>query len=140
MVRTISHGIRSRNEGNRPVPSDLHTGIHLIRGLVITASSGIASLSATDSSKALFKDAPVTEDPGNSRERIFRGKRLTVIPFIQGETLVLQIKGSGKAEALLWKVLPEGINAKNYSAGQWEKGNYRLWRSADASCTEIRTT
>lgn len=90
-------------------------------GLVITASSGIASLSATDSSKVLFKDAPGIKDPGNSRERIFRGKRLTVIPFIQGETLVLQIKGSGKAEALLWKVLPEGINAKNYPAGQWEK-------------------
>lgn len=91
-------------------------------GLVITTPLGIASLNATDLSKSAFTDAPNgLRGAGNPRERIARGKKLTIIPFTQGETLILQIKGSGKTNAQLWKVLPDGINAKNYPAGQWEK-------------------
>ena len=91
-------------------------------GLIITTPSGIASLNVTDLSKSAFTDAPNgLRGAGNPRERIFRGKKLTIIPFTQGETLILQIKGSGKTNAPLWKVLPDGINAKNYPAGQWEK-------------------
>ena len=91
-------------------------------GLIIATPPGIASLSATDSAKTTLTDAPNgLKGPGNSKARIYRGKRLTVIPFTQGETLILRVKGSGKAEAQLWKVMPEGINAKNYPAGPWEK-------------------
>lgn len=91
-------------------------------GLVIIVPGGVASLSVADASKVAFKDAPDgLRGSGNTRERVFRGGNLTVIPFVQGESLILEIKGSGKGNVQLWKLLPDGINAKNYPAGQWEK-------------------
>jgi hypothetical protein len=73
-------------------------------GVLILSKSGVKSWSA-----ALSDDVSIT------------GDRYVVIPFETGKDFVLNLEGSGEGDTSLWKVVPQGVNKKDYPQGDWDK-------------------
>ena len=91
-------------------------------GVLIVSRSGVASWNAVSPDKAALSTAPknlVASVPAQAR--LYVGDRYLVIPFETGKNFTLNLTGSNKGSASLWKIIPEGVNRKNYPQGDWEK-------------------
>lgn len=91
-------------------------------GLVMVSKEGIEKLSASGRRRGEFWK--LVEDgrvPSEKLERIYETDDAVYIPFSSGEVFILDIVGSDQGEAAVWKILPEGINRKTWSAGPWER-------------------
>jgi hypothetical protein len=61
------------------------------------------------------------ETTGASRAAASENARYVAAPFSQGGNMAIRIEGSGTNGVSLWKIIPEGVNAKKYPAGKWIK-------------------
>lgn len=82
-------------------------------GVLILTKGGVQKWRAITQDKSAFTEAPAG--------RVYTDDRYVVIPFELGRDFVLHLEGSGKGEVDLWKVIPQGVNAKKYPQGGWEK-------------------
>ena len=91
-------------------------------GVVILSEQGIEKIRATGRKRGEFwrfvEDGKV---PADKLDRIYGSLDAVYIPFAAGEVFILDIIGSDRGEAALWKVLPGGINKKTWGAGTWER-------------------
>ncbi|NLD06197.1 MAG: hypothetical protein GX672_09990 [Synergistaceae bacterium] len=91
-------------------------------GLVMVSKEGIEKLSASGRRRGEFwKLVEEGKIPSEKLERIYETDDAVYIPFSSGEIFILDIVGSDQGEAAVWKILPEGINRKTWSAGPWER-------------------
>ncbi|MDR3279661.1 MAG: hypothetical protein LBT23_04025 [Synergistaceae bacterium] len=51
----------------------------------------------------------------------YEGDRFIAIPFEAGRNLTIRLTGSGAGDVSLWKIIPQGVNAKKYPSGKWIK-------------------
>jgi len=52
---------------------------------------------------------------------IYEDDRFLAIPFESGKNLTVRLTGSESGEVSLWKIIPQGVNAKKYPGGRWIK-------------------
>ena len=91
-------------------------------GVVMVSREGIEKLSASGKRRGeLWKFVKDGKVPSNKLERIFQADDAVYIPFSSGEIFILDIVGSDRGEAAVWKILPGGINRKAWAAGPWER-------------------
>lgn len=93
-------------------------------GLLVFTHEGLSTQKAGAQPNQLnFSAAPkalrLASEP--KAARMFKGPLFSVIPFSEGERFYLRIKSNAKAIVSLWKILPQGINHKEYPAKNWEK-------------------
>ena len=93
-------------------------------GLLVFNHEGLSTQKAgTQPNQLNFTSAPkelrVPSDPKTAR--VFKGTHFSIIPFSEGERFYLRIKSNTKAPVSLWKIMPQGINSKEYPAKTWEK-------------------
>lgn len=91
-------------------------------GVLIVSRGGVASLSAVLPDKTALSSAPkklAANVPPAARLHL--GDRYVVIPFQTGKNFTVNLIGSNKGAASLWKIIPEGVNRKSYPRGDWEK-------------------
>ncbi|MDR1482007.1 MAG: hypothetical protein LBI74_05215 [Synergistaceae bacterium] len=82
-------------------------------GVLIATRSGIKSWEALASNGTPYKSAP--------QGRVYEDERYIVIPFELGGNFTLNLIGSGSGRVSLWKIVPDGVNFKEYEAGDWER-------------------
>ena len=91
-------------------------------GVLMVSTEGIESISASGRRRGEFwKVVDEGKVPSEKLERIYRSDDAIYIPFSSGEIFILDIIASGQGEVSLWKILPEGVNHKFWSAGLWER-------------------
>jgi hypothetical protein len=44
-----------------------------------------------------------------------------LIPFHTDQNFILNLEGSGKGDTIIWKIVKQGVNKKDYPSGGWEK-------------------
>lgn len=54
-------------------------------------------------------------------QRVYVGKGLVFVPFAYGSKFKVDIVSKAGADVRMWKVMPEGVNEKNWQGGNWEK-------------------
>jgi hypothetical protein len=81
-------------------------------GVLIATKGGVKAWEAAASDGTLYKNAP--------QGRVYEDERYVVIPFELGKNFTLSLSGSGSGAVSLWKIVPEGVNFKEYEAGNWE--------------------
>jgi hypothetical protein len=79
-------------------------------GILIFTSPGVAEYTIKRSS------GPVPEGKG-----VFEGSAIAAEPFAIGHDMTLRLKGADTEDVTLWKLIPEGVNAKKYPRGKWIK-------------------
>ncbi|MDR3254553.1 MAG: hypothetical protein LBT31_03165 [Synergistaceae bacterium] len=48
-------------------------------------------------------------------------EQFVIITFGTDKNFVLNVEGSGTGATTIWKIVPQGINKKEYASGEWEK-------------------
>jgi hypothetical protein len=79
-------------------------------GVLIFTSSGVAEYAVKRNS-----------DPAHAGNSIFEGAAIAAAPFSIGHDMTLLLKGAGTEDVSLWKLIPQGVNAKKYPRGKWIK-------------------
>ncbi|MGD9666210.1 MAG: hypothetical protein AB7U31_01995 [Synergistaceae bacterium] len=91
-------------------------------GVVMVSEEGIKKLSASGRRRGEFwKFVEDGKVPSEKLERIYKADDVVYIPFSSGEIFLLDIVGSEQGEAVVWKILPGGVNRKAWPAGPWER-------------------
>ena len=91
-------------------------------GVVMVSEEGIKKLSASGRRRGEFwKFVEDGKVPSEKLERIYKADDVVYIPFSPGEIFLLDIVGSEQGEAVVWKILPAGVNRKAWPAGPWER-------------------
>ena len=91
-------------------------------GVVMVSEEGIKKLSASGRRRGEFwKFVEDGKVPSEKLERIYKADGVVYIPFSPGEIFLLDIVGSEQGEAVVWKILPGGVNRKAWPAGPWER-------------------
>ena len=91
-------------------------------GVVMVSEEGIKKLSASGRRRGEFwKFVEDSKVPSEKLERIYKADDVVYIPFSPGEIFLLDIVGSEQGEAVVWKILPGGVNRKAWPAGPWER-------------------
>lgn len=113
------------------VMGDLNERIQFLRwfltgygrsGVVMVSGEGVKTLSASGRRRGEFwKFVQEGQVPSEKLERIYKADDVVYIPFSSGEIFILDIVGSGQGEAVVWKILPGGVNRKSWPAGPWER-------------------
>ncbi|MDR3165990.1 MAG: hypothetical protein LBU13_10485 [Synergistaceae bacterium] len=67
-----------------------------------------------------LKRASGSQTPLTGNE-IFEGNAIAAAPFAIGHDVTLSLKGSDTEDVSLWKLIPQGVNAKKYPRGKWIK-------------------
>ncbi|MDO5115616.1 MAG: hypothetical protein Q4D58_05915 [Synergistaceae bacterium] len=70
---------------------------------------------------APWREVPEVAAAAGKGERIYRGRGLIFIPFAYGSKFKIDIISQKGGDVKMWKILPEGVNAKSWSGGNWEK-------------------
>ena len=52
---------------------------------------------------------------------VFEGTAIAAAPFAIGHNVTLRLNGAGTEDVSLWKLIPQGVNAKKYPRGKWIK-------------------
>jgi hypothetical protein len=79
-------------------------------GVLIFTSPGVAEYAVKRNS-----------DPAPSGDGIFEGAAIAAAPFAIGHDMTLRLKGADTEDVSLWKLIPQGVNAKKYPRGKWIK-------------------
>ena len=91
-------------------------------GVVMVSEEGIKKLRASGRRRGEFwKFVEDGKVPSEKLERIYKADDVVYIPFSPGEIFLLDIVGSEQGEAVVWKILPGGVNRKAWPAGPWER-------------------
>lgn len=91
-------------------------------GVVMVSEEGIKKLSASGRRRGEFwKFVEDGKVPSEKLERIYKADDVVYIPFSYGEIFLLDLVGSEQGEAVVWKILPGGVNRKAWPAGPWER-------------------
>ena len=91
-------------------------------GVVILSEEGIEMIRATGRKRGEFwRFVEEGNVPSDKLDRIYGSSDAIYIPFADREIFILDIIGSDKGEAALWKVFPGGVNKKTWSSGTWER-------------------
>jgi hypothetical protein len=113
------------------VSGDLNERVQFLRwfltgygrsGVVMVSREGIKKLNASGRRRGEFwKFVQEGKVPSEKLERIYDADDVVYIPFSSGEIFLLDIVGSDQGEAVVWKILPGGVNRKSWTAGPWER-------------------
>lgn len=68
-----------------------------------------------------WEKVPAGAKGASGDERVYAGKDIVFIPFKYGEKFKLDIVSKAGANVRMWKIMPEGANAKSWPGGNWEK-------------------
>jgi hypothetical protein len=79
-------------------------------GVLIFTSPGVAEWTVKRSS-----------DPTLAENGVFEGAAIAAVPFAIGRDVTLRLKGADTEDVSLWKLIPQGVNAKKYPRGKWIK-------------------
>lgn len=91
-------------------------------GVVMVSEEGIKKLRASGRRRGEFwKFVEDGKVPSEKLERIYKADDVVYIPFSYGEIFLLDLVGSEQGEAVVWKILPAGVNRKAWPAGPWER-------------------
>jgi hypothetical protein len=60
-------------------------------------------------------------EPAPAGSGIFEGGAIAAAPFAIGHDLTLRLNGADTEDVSLWKLIPQGVNAKKYPRGKWIK-------------------
>lgn len=91
-------------------------------GVVMVSVEGVKKLSASGRRRGEFwKFVEDGKVPSEKLERIYKADDVVYIPFSSGEIFLVDIVGSDRGEAAVWKILPGGVNRKAWPAGPWER-------------------
>ena len=91
-------------------------------GVVMVSEEGIKKLRASGRRRGEFwKFVEDGKVPSEKLERIYKADDVVYIPFSYGEIFLLYLVGSEQGEAVVWKILPGGVNRKAWPAGPWER-------------------
>jgi hypothetical protein len=82
-------------------------------GVLVATKGGVRAWEAAASDGTLYKIAP--------QGRVHEDDGYIIIPFELGKNFTLNMSGSGSGSVSLWKVVPDGVNFKEYEAGDWER-------------------
>ena len=88
----------------------------------MVSEEGIKKLRASGRRRGEFwKFVEDGKVPSEKLERIYKADDVVYIPFSYGEIFLLDLVGSEQGEAVVWKILPGGVNRKAWPAGPWER-------------------
>ena len=79
-------------------------------GVLIFTRGGVAEWNVKRSS-----------DPAPAGSGVFEGTAIAATPFAIGHDVTLRLTGADTEDVSLWKLIPQGVNAKKYPRGKWIK-------------------
>ena len=62
-----------------------------------------------------------TSESAPAGSGVFEGNAIAAAPFAIGHNVTLRLKGADTEDVSLWKLIPQGVNAKKYARGKWIK-------------------
>ena len=91
-------------------------------GVLMLTTSSVGSFQAYPMKRgAPWRAVPAGASSAARDERIYQGKGVAFIPFDYGAKFKLDITAKDGAGVKMWKILPNGVNAKSWPGGRWER-------------------
>ena len=91
-------------------------------GLFIVSKNSVKLFSAFSMKRGEpWKGVPAGALSAGPDERLYRGQNMLFIPFEYGSKFIVDIIAKNGGTVRVWKIVPEGVAAKSWPGGNWEK-------------------
>lgn len=91
-------------------------------GILMFTTEAVKTFSAYPMQRgAPWRAVPAGAAAAAADERLYIGRGAVFVPFAYGSKFKLDITAKEGEAVKMWKILPNGVNAKSWPGGKWEK-------------------